>query len=474
MTDLGRGSAGVLRALRPELTPARGNAARLRQLVAEVPQPTLSESWLILAVLGRALPTASEVRAFQRRALAVGLPAALGAIRRGRIARFRWFGRTPRVVSGIPIVDVHETATSGLSTGVQRVSRALGDRLPAHGALLVGWSSNRRSLRIVRPDAWSARRRGRPFSGPPVVVWRGAYLLPEVVGEVERSARIEALCEFSQSRSVLIGLDAIPLTSAETTGPKMPGVFAKYLAAASRMTAIACISEAAGVEYRGWGSMLAAAGIPSPAISVISIAEVAGEAVEAERASAEALLLATDAEGQLPLVVCVGSHEPRKNHAAVLQAAELLWRDGVRFRLVFIGGNAWRSDAFRMRVAELRSAGRAVSALSGVSDAVLWWAYRLATVTVFPSLNEGFGLPVTESLMSGTPVVTSNYGSMAELAAGGGCITVDPRDDNAIAAGLRVVLTDEKRRHELITEAAKRTGRSWDAYADDVLALLVP
>jgi glycosyltransferase involved in cell wall biosynthesis len=152
----------------------------------------------------------------------------------------------------------------------------------------------------------------------------------------------------------------------------------------------------------------------------------------------------------------------------------LLWCDGVRFRLVFIGGNAWRSDAFRMRLAELRAAGRAVSALSGVSDAVLWWAYRLATVTVFPSLNEGFGLPVTESLMSGTPVVTSNYGSMAELAAGGGCITVDPRDDSAIAAGLRTVLTDDKRRHELVAEAAKRTGRSWDAYADDVLALLVP
>ena len=92
---------------------------------------------------------------------------------------------------------------------------------------------------------------------------------------------------------------------------------------------------------------------------------------------------------------------------------------------------------------------------------------------VFPSLNEGFGLPVAEALASGTPVVTSGYGSMAEIAADGGALLVDPRDDRSIAAAMRTVLTQPAERARLAAEARRRPARTWDDYAAGVWSTLV-
>ena len=144
-----------------------------------------------------------------------------------------------------------------------------------------------------------------------------------------------------------------------------------------------------------------------------------------DRLLAASTLLTPDG---LPLVLVVGSHEPRKNHVMVLVAAERLWRSGLAFRLTFIGGNGWRAERFHAVVDELRAAGRPVEVLLDQPEDALFAAYRLARFSVFPSVAEGFGLPIVESLLSGTPVITSRYGSMAEAAALGGAVTVDPRD----------------------------------------------
>jgi glycosyltransferase involved in cell wall biosynthesis len=172
-------------------------------------------------------------------------------------------------------------------------------------------------------------------------------------------------------------------------------------------------------------------------------------------------------------VLCVGTHEPRKNHLAVLHAAELLWRRGLRFSLAFIGGHSWNSQRFEAGVARLRGAGRPIELLTSVTDDSLWAAYRLSHCVLFPSLNEGFGLPVAEALACGTPVVTSDFGSMAEIAELGGAVLVDPRDDSSVAEGLARVLTDEVLYTRLRNEAAARPQRTWDDYARETWDLLV-
>jgi glycosyltransferase involved in cell wall biosynthesis len=87
-------------------------------------------------------------------------------------------------------------------------------------------------------------------------------------------------------------------------------------------------------------------------------------------------------------------------------------------------------------------------------------------VTLFPSLHEGYGLPVAESLAAGTPVITSNFGSTAEIGADGGCVLVDPRDDDELTAAMRRVLTDEKYMATLRKQIAKRSHRTWSEYAE--------
>jgi len=100
-----------------------------------------------------------------------------------------------------------------------------------------------------------------------------------------------------------------------------------------------------------------------------------------------------------------------------------------------------------------------------VSDCELWGAYRSARFTVFPSLHEGYGLPVAESLAAGTPAITSDFGSMLEIAVDGGALTVDPRNLDDLTDAMRTLLTDDEALTALATEATARPARDWDEYA---------
>jgi glycosyltransferase involved in cell wall biosynthesis len=277
------------------------------------------------------------------------------------------------------------------------------------------------------------------------------------------------MLRFSGNRGVGIGFDLVPLTSAETAAEGMGQGFATALAVDAHMDRIATISDAAATEYLGWRDMLAGTGLPGPEITPVRLAAEAGRPTNQDLDEAREQFV-TDG---LPMVLCVGSHEPRKNHLAVLHAAELLWREGVQFSLVFIGGNSWRDERFVENVERLRAAHRPLTSARALSDGVLWAAYRLAHCLVFPSLNEGFGLPVAESLASGTPVVTSGFGSMREIGSQGGTIFVDPRNDHDIAAGLRRMLADHSLYEQLCTQARTFTVRSWDEYAVDTWNVLM-
>lgn len=215
--------------------------------------------------------------------------------------------------------------------------------------------------------------------------------------------------------------------------------------------------------------MLSAAGLPGPDIVPIPLP------VETYAPDGNALeeVTARLVTGGLPMVLVVGSHEPRKNHLAVLHAAELLWRRGRAFSLVFIGGNAWHSEEFQRRLGELQGGGRPVESISAVSEDVLWSAYRLARCVVFPSLNEGFGLPVAEALASGTPVITSRFGSMEELAQHGGALLVDPRDDQDLTRALDRLLVDDDLHAFLTRQAGAVPRRTWDDYAAATWSYLV-
>ncbi|HVF99096.1 MAG TPA: glycosyltransferase, partial [Chloroflexia bacterium] len=97
--------------------------------------------------------------------------------------------------------------------------------------------------------------------------------------------------------------------------------------------------------------------------------------------------------------------------------------------------------------------------------------YQGASVFAMPSLYEGFGLPVLEAMRSGVPVVSSNAGSLAEVA-GDAAILVEPRDVDAWAAGLERVLLDETKAEWMVAAGLSQAGRfSWERAARETWGL---
>jgi glycosyltransferase involved in cell wall biosynthesis len=162
--------------------------------------------------------------------------------------------------------------------------------------------------------------------------------------------------------------------------------------------------------------------------------------------------------------------EPHKNHLRLLDACEKLWREGLDFSLRLIGCKAYPDYAWRVgaRVRGLRAKRRRVRWDAHVADAELHQAYRESSFTVFPSLLEGFGLPIIESLWHGRPVICGGNGALAEIAAPGGCALADTESIESLANEIRRLLTDETHYQELYLEARARSYRDWGAYWKDL------
>jgi len=160
----------------------------------------------------------------------------------------------------------------------------------------------------------------------------------------------------------------------------------------------------------------------------------------------------------------VGMLEPRKNLARLLQAYRALVDRGAKERLVIAGRPGWMYEEVYSTAAGL-GLSDAVVFTGYVPDVSLPALYSGATVFVYPSLYEGFGLPVLEAMSCGTPVVTSNVSSMAEIAADAAHLA-DPRDVESLAAALHDVLNDAGLRRSLRERGlARASSFSWQSTA---------
>lgn len=166
-------------------------------------------------------------------------------------------------------------------------------------------------------------------------------------------------------------------------------------------------------------------------------------------------------------VLAVGTLEPRKNLTTLLEAFARLRRDGeveADLRLVLAGARGWLDEPI---FATVRSLGleKAVRFTGFVDDDDLPAVYSGAALFVFPSLHEGFGLPLLEAMACGVPVVTSNISSMPEVA-GAAAVLVNPRDADGLAAAIARLLRDEGLRDRLREAGIARAREfSWEATA---------
>lgn len=168
-------------------------------------------------------------------------------------------------------------------------------------------------------------------------------------------------------------------------------------------------------------------------------------------------------------ILFVGSIEPRKNLLGLLKAYNGL-PDELKsaYPLILAGFKGW-NNAEIMR--EIDRSKAHIRYLGYLEDTELVHLYNLATLFVYPSLYEGFGIPVLEAMACGTPVLTSNVASLPEVC-GDAAIFADPRDSAQICSKLQRLLQDETLREALVQKGIKQAAKfSWVQSASQHAAL---
>jgi glycosyltransferase involved in cell wall biosynthesis len=171
----------------------------------------------------------------------------------------------------------------------------------------------------------------------------------------------------------------------------------------------------------------------------------------------------------------VGTVQPRKNLTRLIEAFSLFLIENkigdLDMKLVIAGKPGWDFDDIFKLPSQLGIADRVVFT-GRVSDEQLGVLYSAALALTYPSLFEGFGLPILESYFYGTPVITSNSSSMPEVA-GKGAILVNPKEVNAIMRAMQTIYQNSSKRQELISYGKEQLKKfSWSEAAKATIKLL--
>lgn len=213
------------------------------------------------------------------------------------------------------------------------------------------------------------------------------------------------------ARVVTVVYDLIPLRQPEYCTPLTTIALRRWLHKQLPCSdAVLCISRAVEQDVRRYAAE-AQLNIPATAHFRLGCDPVSASAGEGE--VRQALL---DFVGGAPCFTAVGSIEPRKNYAFLVDAFERLWAGGVNARLLIIGRRDSQCADVLDRIQHHAELGKRLLAVFDGTDAELTFAYRNSRALLFPSLAEGFGLPLVEARAHGCRVIASDLPAFAELA----------------------------------------------------------
>ena len=375
------------------------------------------------------------------------------------------------------LFDATHTSHSHAQTGIQRVCRSLFTELTktepvtgiCHDPYLKAWRPlNAGELRRMQPgrpaadtrgSSWSLRQRlsGRTRrwlgAAPPLPEAHG-LICPEFFSAKVGSKLPEILPQIAGPRVALF-YDAIPLQFPELTPPGTVARFPAYLRELLLFDGVAAISEASAACLRGYWRWLGVSN--PPPVRAIPLAISPNHSVTAAQHPGP------------PRVLCVSTIEGRKNHLALLAGCEVLWAEGAEFELQLVGmGRADTAGLALAKMTELQRAGRPLLHHDTADDAELHTAYAQAAFTVYPSLIEGFGLPVLESLQHGKPCICSDRGALGESISGGGCVGLASVDSVHLAAAIRQLLQNPAELAALGAQARGRQFKMWPEYTREL------
>lgn len=426
----------------------------------EFEAPTHFESGDAKAVSDRLLTMPDHRRAAAAlRGLSVPDPAAL-VVDVSHTLRFHANGGIQRVVRSL-VLQLRELGVPHLFTRFCRHTHAYLPLSPDTSERL-GVPPPRRSLAARGASrAWGAICRGvRPDGTTSLFLWDQPLLIPELVAERERGDALCALLASAPLASTLVFYDAIPLRHPEFFDTGIRAGYASYLRLLRYVDGVSCISGTVADDVRTILRLVDRRG-PPPTLTTHTLGADFRVAATSRDATSPNVAQAT---ADRPLVLCVGTIEPRKNQLRVLDAMVRAQSLGSRFKGVFVGNAGWLNGAFREALARRIAEGFTLELHENVDDERLAGFYAQAAFTVYCSIAEGFGLPIIESVMRRKVCVTSRRGSMQEVAERlGGCVLVDPDDTDDIAQAITRLLAEP---HVLAAHQREADVAHWPGWAD--------
>lgn len=381
------------------------------------------------------------------------------------------------------LFDASHTSHTSAQTGIQRVCRTfftvLAGAQPVvpvcYDPHLIGWRPLGPGEEAVLRDrtGGTGRSRGAKWTLAQKLAgatrrWLGRRpALPAAAGLIcpelfsaKVGAQLPALLAATAGPRVAIFYDPIPLKYPELTPAGTVARFPGYLRELLVFDGIAAISEDSATALRDYWRWLGVAETPPVHAIPLAIDEAHSD-----------LSAAPTPDGGTPRILCVCTIEGRKNHLALLDACERLWGEGIRFELQLIGMARPDTAAAALdRIRALQHAGRPLLFEGSVPEAALHAAYRRCAFTVYPSLIEGFGMPVLESLQHGKPCVCSGRGALGESAQGGGCVPLDRVDAATLADAIRRLLAQPAGLAQLAAAARGRRLKTWADYTAEFTA----
>ncbi len=258
--------------------------------------------------------------------------------------------------------------------------------------------------------------------------------------------------------SIAVFHDLIPIKFPEHATRRSAAEFPRYLELLQHYDGVAAVSESSKQDLLDYWATNRVRNPPpvetiSPGTGLVSLERVEGSNGAAEK----------------PRLLMVATIEKRKNHMAVLEACERLWAQGIDFELTLAGRlskDTGRDVLKTLRTLEGKN--RPVSWVGHVGDNELKQLYQRCRFTLHPSLYEGFGLPVLESLSCGRPCIVTDRGALAQVARDGGCYVVSDPEPNALAGAIRELLLDPALYERLVGECRERKFKRWDDYCKEL------
>lgn len=344
------------------------------------------------------------------------------------------------------------TDSQPFETGIQRVTRRLADGLVQRGVDLVpvGWDAGRRLLRFPKPHG-----------GEVAADW---LLLPEIpISVLGEGLDPIQLARAYGLRSAAIVHDLIPVRSPHLYDSNAQVLYRRYFRMFSKSDLVFATTDLVAGHLRKY---LKTEGLTVPPIVVVSLP---GQFADTPRVQEAPV-------GRRPgdplKLLTVATWEPRKNLLRLLLGVRLAQnRGGLPIHLTLVGrrGCYPEHDA---QIEVLLTTISGATARARTDNRELAELYEACHVSVYPSCDEGFGMPVLESLWLGRPCLCHAGSAMAEVAPGGGTMMTDMADETAIAAALTQLAAEPSLIDQLTDDALARPLRTWADYAADVASRL--